>query len=85
VGLPKHDQPLIRYFPNPATDNLNLQFSEAGERAIRIINSLGETVLIIKSPEKNISISLSSITTGFYSANVLDENSSSNFKFIVQR
>jgi aminopeptidase N len=56
-----------RFGPNPVTDDLFLQFPNAGRfEAVRIINMAGQEMLILKDIENPASIDLSFLSDGSY-------------------
>ncbi|MBI5858506.1 MAG: T9SS type A sorting domain-containing protein [Sphingobacteriales bacterium] len=74
----------IKAFPNPATDNLNLEFSNAkGDYVISVLNQSGQEVRSIKATIKSsveyVNIEKGSLATGMYIINVRNINNGETF------
>ncbi len=55
-------------FPNPANENLNFQFLDAGKSVISIANDLGQVVILknVSAGEKEMQIDVSDLCNGIY-------------------
>ncbi len=74
---------LIKFYPNPANDVLNVSFDVQGKNyAVTIIDALGK-VVFASTTDKNYSINTSNFTSGIYILKVKTANNEqSNYKFI---
>jgi hypothetical protein len=76
----------ISLFPNPATDyiNLNIRSVSAQLMSLKIVNLVGEIVLSQADLSNESRIDISSLSSGLYSAHIINQNSVLKEKFIIQ-
>ena len=76
----------ISLFPNPATDyiNLNIRSISAQLMSLKIVNLVGEIVLSQADLSNESRIDISSLSSGLYSAHIINQNSVLKEKFIIQ-
>lgn len=76
-------------YPNPATDRLYFTFDDPNTSAyyVRIINSLGKTVLMLPRPQLNDGIDISHLAAGIYFVDFTDEKTKlhTTKKFVVSK
>lgn len=56
----------IKVFPNPTSNNLNIEFENTEQRELMIFNQLGQMVLNETSNQVNVILSLEQLSKGFY-------------------
>lgn len=56
----------IKIYPNPTSDNLNIEFETTEQRELMIFNQLGQMVLNESSNQVNVVLSLEDLPKGFY-------------------
>lgn len=63
-----HQGPAFALYPNPATERLHVRFDDANASAyyVRIINTLGKTVMMLPQPELANGIDISPLKKGVY-------------------
>ena len=80
----------ILIWPNPANNNLNIQFTEApaGVYVLETINSTGSTILsklyTDAEVKRGVNINIKEYTPGLYFLRIVYQNRSETLKFIVQ-
>jgi len=78
--------PLVSFFPNPATNALTVVFPEHNSKAeIKIINLLGEVKYSAIVNEQRIAIDVSSLSNGVYILEATIGNAVWRYKFVVNR
>jgi len=72
--------------PNPASGKCTLRFSQAGNKEIRLISVIGNTVMETSTDQMNISLNLNSLSPGIYFVQIHtpDSNSTQVRKLIIQ-
>jgi Secretion system C-terminal sorting domain len=76
----------ISLYPNPVSNELQIQFSDTRQRYISLCNILGQTISSFQSDNKHIAIDVSTFTSGIYTVMIKDENGlSQNSKIMVLR
>jgi hypothetical protein len=63
----------IKIFPNPASNEVSIQFMDQKDREVSIINSLGQVVKILNTVELTNQINISSFESGFYQIRIIQE------------
>jgi beta-fructofuranosidase len=78
----QNNKPILSLFPNPATDNLSIEFENETPQYLRFSmdNLLGQTVktwskTINETGKQQVNVSLSGLPTGLYILNIQSENS----------
>ncbi len=74
----------LQLYPNPASDQLTLDFGKEIEGTIQIMNANGRQVRSINISGFNQTIDVSDLTTGFYFLSINTENNQLIEKFIKQ-
>jgi len=76
---------LIRIYPNPASDILNIDFQNAGiNKEIKIFNTVGQIVYQLTTNNANAQINVRSLNLqGFAQVQVISDNKISNHKVII--
>ncbi|MBI9054749.1 MAG: T9SS type A sorting domain-containing protein [Bacteroidales bacterium] len=78
---------LFSFYPNPATNNLYVDFNlklHNEEKRIDIIDVNGRVIKTIKTQEDNIPIDVSRLSKGFYFIKVISLNNTYSYKFLKQ-
>jgi hypothetical protein len=78
----------LKIYPNPATNNLTVDFSELQQQSIilRIINAAGSVVKQELSENKSrVSLALNGLENGFYILQAESENRIENKRFIISK
>jgi hypothetical protein len=70
----------VKIFPNPANNKISIQYKENNNYQIKILNIMGETVLITKTKE----IDISSLPNGTYFLNFETDKFLTTKKIIIQ-
>jgi hypothetical protein len=76
-------------YPNPASDNVNVEFSLSDDSKIqiRIINSIGQIAKTISTEgqigENRINIDVKDLSAGIYCLEIIDEKSSTSKKLVM--
>lgn len=78
--------PLFRFYPNPATDQIWLQFKDASAqgRQITLVDITGKIIYRATNRDLYASLDVSSLTSGMYLIRVVDGNSSFTQKLVVR-
>jgi Secretion system C-terminal sorting domain len=76
----------INIFPNPATDELNITFSENSTCTLRLLDGLGNSVLETDINNQNTArLDISKLAKGFYILEIRNQNGTkSNKKVIIK-
>ena len=75
-------------FPNPATDQVTVQYSIETDGVLKIINTIGETVSIHRIPSDNnqIKVDTKNLTNGIYFVSLRDNNQANKIiKFVISK
>jgi len=70
-------------FPNPANDNLNINFVEGSH--IQILNNLGQIVLTIENAQEYNIVDVSNLDAGYYSVKITKNNTVTNHKVVLMK
>jgi hypothetical protein len=72
--------------PNPASLRCSLNFNQEGNKEIRVLSVIGNTILETSTDQKNLSLNLSTLTPGIYFVQVYSpvSNTTQIRKLIVQ-
>ena len=62
----------VSIFPNPATDQINIDSKDIEWYYVSIHNVNGKTVMMLPQPEKDVPIQVSSLPKGFYTIRMTD-------------
>lgn len=81
LGIDSFEKNSFSIYPNPVADILNIDFSEE-INSIKIINTLGQTVLVKSILAKNPQIDLSSLNSGIYFAEIKSFGQTKIAKFV---
>ena len=87
VGVDQNIEPSILIYPNPAHNSLNIQTQSSSETIFnyRIINLMGETVLVGKSVgHQDFSIDVSQLHSGMYWLRIENETISKSFSVVIK-
>lgn len=71
----------FKLYPNPSSDIINIK-SKTGISSVRIVNTLGQTVLKSSGLSK---IDISSLAAGYYVLKIVDENGAAGVRKIVKK
>lgn len=71
-------------FPNPATEEIILQFEKEEQHLIQLRNMIGEIVIEVKNNSAHAKIDVSDLQGGIYFITVIDEQNNSVTKKIVK-
>lgn len=89
TGIPESEISSFSIFPNPANDQLTIQFNDGFSKnsSLRILNSIGQIVLEqeLSAGEKTAVIDISGFAEGIYFLNIPGEKSSVSQKLIIER
>ncbi len=68
IGNIGNQTPSVVIVPNPATNNINVNYSNSymGNKSISIVNVVGQVIRIISSTDQNITIPVSDLANGVY-------------------
>ena len=92
VGINKNslrNENACSIYPNPASDNVNVEFSLSDDSKIqiRIINSIGQIAKTISTEgqigENRINIDVNDLSAGIYCLEIIDEKSSTSKKLVM--
>ncbi|MBL7895034.1 MAG: T9SS type A sorting domain-containing protein [Bacteroidia bacterium] len=75
------DNSLVIY-PNPASNNINIQLSNSKSAKVEIINQFGQVVKTVNIESNNDNINISELSSGVYFVKTLSENKTSVKKLI---
>ena len=75
----------ITIAPNPASDELSISYAQNDKATIRIMNTLGETLLVSEINTQNTKLNISSLSNGIYFLQFNSGVQHFNRKFVVQR
>ncbi len=79
----KSEEPDIKLYPNPASNNLYVRLPEFSDLAfIKIINATGQAVLVQQLHTKETKLNISQLPKGNYIARIYCGNSIKNVKFV---
>ena len=79
----KKEEPGIKLYPNPASNNLYVRLPEFSDLAfIKIINATGQAVLVQQLHTKETKLNISQLPKGNYIARIYCGNSIKNVKFV---
>ncbi len=79
----KSEEPGIKLYPNPASNNLYVRLPEFSDLAfIKIINATGQAVLVQQLHAKETKLNISQLPKGNYIARLYCGNSIKNVKFV---
>jgi hypothetical protein len=81
LGINDIDQNSIRSFPNPVTDNWNIQGTEIINR-ITVYNVIGQEKFTVKPNDLNYSLDVSGLMKGLYIAKVTTATASKTIKIV---
>lgn len=85
TGLQEIDGVVISVYPNPANDNLNVQFTSAnGMTRYQIIDTKGSALLNGQLNLPDLSIPVSSLANGIYFIQIIHQGKISTSKFSIQ-
>jgi hypothetical protein len=73
----------IKIYPNPSYDFLNLDFIDASEKEIKIVDMNGRVILNKLTSDLSVILPLKDIKPGIYCIRILSGNKISNKKFII--
>jgi choice-of-anchor B domain-containing protein len=85
TSVKEQKQGRLVVYPNPAKENLSVEMEKAGNYNIKIVNLLGETVLVHKFNSAKTEIGISSIQAGSYLLSVEGASGKLTGKIIVAR
>jgi hypothetical protein len=74
----------VSIYPNPSNGKFVVQFSIEAKRALIVRNAIGQTIIEINNSGVKQDLELSNYRKGIYTLTVVTENSSSNYKLIVE-
>ncbi len=81
----KSEEPDIKLYPNPASNNLYVRLPEFSDLAfIKIINATGQAVLVQQLHTKETKLNISQLPKGNYIARLYYGNSIKNVKFVKE-
>ncbi len=72
---------LVKIYPNPVKDVLNISFEEQGTYVITIVDAIGK-VVYTNTADKNFSVNTSNLNQGIYILKVKSTHEQNNYKFI---
>ena len=86
IGLEEESVFDLRLFPNPANDNVTLQWNSEEEQTIRIIDAQGRivTTLMVSGNQNEVDIDVSSLTAGWYTVTLQSNSMYSVKKLVIQ-
>src|SRR5690554_640163 len=73
----------ISIFPNPATDYLNINFTDIYPEKITISNSIGQTLFVKNKLSANTQINVSDYPAGIYYLNIVTKYFSVTKQFLI--
>jgi len=71
-------------YPNPVSDVLNIEYTSNGPVQVHIFSSLGELVYDNKITTGRINVDLSSLSSGLYTVNLIEDNQSASRTIAVE-
>ncbi|MDL2262176.1 PKD domain-containing protein [Bacteroidales bacterium OttesenSCG-928-I21] len=83
TGIDTNFAKLIKIYPNPATNYVNVEFPEGTEK-ISILNMLGQTILEKAVISTNDRINIENLKTGTYFIKIQKTNETEVVKFIIK-
>ncbi|MCB0401961.1 MAG: T9SS type A sorting domain-containing protein [Flavobacteriales bacterium] len=83
-GIEEQENALFTYFPNPASDQVTIQFKTSENRRIQFLDALGKELLQFTSSKTTEEINSSNYPKGLYFLRVTTEQGSSTQKIIIQ-
>ena len=84
TGVEEIKTVVIKIVPNPSTGIFNVQFADADERTVRVIDALGRIISEQKANGKSLSINLSNEGKGVYLLEMQNNNEKVIRKLVVQ-
>ena len=87
VESPGDSKDLFSFYPNPASDNLYLDFNlklHGKEKLIEIIDVNGRMIKKINTKDDKLPIDISFLSNGFYFIKVISLNNTYSYKFLKQ-
>jgi hypothetical protein len=82
VGINELSQASVKVYPNPVSDQMNIE-SSSNIQEVRIVNLVGQTVLIQKIDGTNMTINTSDLKSGVYNLKLKMEDGYVNKKIVV--
>jgi len=73
LGVAEQFSSAWRVFPNPANEQLIIQFDKKESRIIRLFNATGSEVLTIEKSQRQFELNLSQLSTGIYIVQTTNE------------
>jgi hypothetical protein len=73
-----------KVYPIPTNQELNIDFNSNDNKDIKVVNSLGQTVLHTTSKETTIKLDLANLPKGVYVLTITNQNETYSKKFILE-
>lgn len=74
----------LNIFPNPATNQLNIQSEETIEE-VTLINQLGQRVLVVETKEKRLALNTSDLQSGIFLLNIRTSTGIINKQVVINK
>ena len=86
VGLNENnlDASSFGLFPNPATNDVNLEFVQNGEKNISIYDMTGKQVINLVAAENKVKVNISNLSQGVYFVKIQSNNKTSVAKLVKE-
>jgi hypothetical protein len=85
LGIEKGAGWTFRMYPNPVSDELNLECTANGPNQVQIFNSMGELVYEKRNTSFNrMNVDMSNLSPGLYTVNLTAENKAVSKKILVK-
>ena len=80
----ENNESFFKLYPNPTSQNINLQFETTAPKTITLIDVLGKEVLKINSSNKAVQLDVTNYPKGVYFVKVSSEEGNSVQKIIIE-
>ncbi|MPM56964.1 hypothetical protein SDC9_103781 [bioreactor metagenome] len=82
VGFEENSELSVLLYPNPASESSTLEFGDAADRTVCIVNSTGMVVNEIRTTESKLDLDLSGLNPGVYMIIVRDSKETKTLRLI---
>ncbi|RXJ43792.1 T9SS type A sorting domain-containing protein [Gelidibacter gilvus] len=83
LSVSQFENQIVKLYPNPVSNRLYLQFPDSENYNLKLVNALGQVVLMKKNAASSLELDVSALTNGMYFLNVSSESrTSETLKFI---